>query len=69
VTSSVTIRDLKARPFRDWEDLLETLATAAANEPLLVVLDEFADVAAVAPDLENRIRAFWDRARAGTRQH
>jgi AAA+ ATPase superfamily predicted ATPase len=60
-------RDLEARPFADWEDLLETLATAARDEPLLLILDEFPDLTAVAPDLENRIRAFWDRARGRTK--
>lgn len=60
-------RDLEARPFADWEDLLETLADAARNEPLLVVLDEFPELTAIAPDLENRIRAFWDRARGRTK--
>ena len=58
---------IAARPFRDWDDLLDTLATAAAEEPLLVILDEFPDLTAVAPDLENRIRAFWDRARGRTK--
>jgi hypothetical protein len=60
-------RDLEARPFSDWEDLLETLASAAAEEPLLVILDEFPDLTAVSQDLENRIRAFWDRARGRTK--
>jgi AAA+ ATPase superfamily predicted ATPase len=60
-------RDLQARPFADWEDLLETLATAARDEPLLLILDEFPDLTAVAPDLENRTRAFWDRARGRTK--
>lgn len=61
------LRDLGARPFSDLEDALEALAEAAVDEPLLLVLDEFPELIAVAPDAETRIRAFWDRARRRTR--
>jgi hypothetical protein len=60
-------RNLEARPFADWEDLLEALAAAARDEPLLLILDEFPDLTAVAPDLAIRIRPFWDRARGRTK--
>lgn len=61
------LRDLNARPFVDLEDALETLAAAAADEPLVIVLDEVPELIAVAPDFESRFRAFWDRARRRTR--
>jgi hypothetical protein len=61
------LRDLEARPFADWEDLLETLAGAARDEPLLFILDEFSELTTVAPDLESRMRAFWDRTRGRTK--
>lgn len=61
------MRDLEARPFADWDDALETLAQAAREEPLLLVLDELPTIVETAPELPALIRAAWDRLRSKTK--
>jgi len=61
------LRDLSARPFVDWDDALETLALAAREHPLLLVLDELPALTETSPELPSLIRAAWDRVRSRTK--
>ncbi|MEX0992989.1 MAG: ATP-binding protein [Solirubrobacterales bacterium] len=61
------IRDISERPLADWVDAVETLASAAVREPLLLVLDEFPELVEVSPDLPSVLRAVWERVRSKTK--
>lgn len=61
------LRDLASRPFSDWSDALETLASEAQRDPLLLVLDEFPELVDAAPELPSTIRAVWDRVGSRTK--
>lgn len=59
-------RRLDVAPFVSWEDVITTLAGAARQEPLLLVLDEYPELAAGDPHIDTRLRAVWEEERAHT---
>jgi hypothetical protein len=59
-------RRLDRAPFVSWEDVISTLAGAARHEPLLLVLDEYPELAAGDPHIDTRLRAVWEEERANT---
>jgi uncharacterized protein len=59
-------RRLDLAPLVSWEDAISTFAAAARHEPLLLVLDEYPELAAGDPAIDTRLRAVWEEERGNT---
>jgi hypothetical protein len=59
--------DLTGGGFRDWEAALRFLAALAAEDPLLVVLDEVPYLARSTPGFASVVQVVWDHLARGTR--
>ncbi len=53
-------RDLARQPFVDWDDALAELVAVARDRSLLLILDEFPELAATSPELAGVLRALLD---------
>jgi uncharacterized protein len=61
------VADLAGGGFRSWEAALRFFAAVAAQEPLVVVLDEVPYLARSTPGFASIVQAVWDHLRPGTR--
>jgi AAA+ ATPase superfamily predicted ATPase len=59
--------DLSGGGFRDWEAALRFLVALAADEPLVVVLDEMPYLAKTTTGLASIVQVVWDHVPVGTR--
>jgi AAA+ ATPase superfamily predicted ATPase len=60
-------RDLTRTPFTSWDDVFGVLAHAARDEPLLLVIDEFAELLQAEPGIESTLRAVWEEQGADSK--
>lgn len=61
------VADLAGGGFRDWEAALRFCAAVAAEEPLLVVLDEAPYLARSTPGFASIVQVVWDHLAPGAR--